>query len=198
VLRGDIDEGLVESSEALVESSEAHPLSEILKGKKILLIDDECESAGWGETLRAIFGTNVTLDTIGKKGRADAKWKEWTDVDNNDDINSKLAVHPSKGLIDYDLIMLDLYLTDEDNEKKVDRAEPFFKYSGLKLLEKIRKQDKSVPVILFTASSKAFNVKAAEEIGTDGYFQKEGRYHNKDEAVRYYTEFRNLIEKTMS
>lgn len=181
-----------------IEKLFKNPLSKILKGKKILLIDDECKTAGWGETLKAIFGPYVTLDSIGKENTKDTKWKEWADVDNNSDMNSKLAAHPDKGLIDYDLILLDLYLTDEDNEKKGDGSKPFYKYSGLQLLEKIRKQDQSVPVILFTASSKAFNVKAAEEIGIDGYFQKGGRYHNEDEAVRYYAEFRNLIEKSTS
>lgn len=185
-------------SDAIDDLLKKDPLSKILKGKKILLIDDECKTAGWEEVLKAIFGSDITLDAVGKENNQDTKWKEWADVDNNSDINLKLAVHPDKGLIDYDLILSDLYLTDEDNEKRGDGSKSFHKYSGLQLLEKIRKQDQSVPVILFTASSRAFNVKAAEEIGIDGYFQKEGRYHNEDEAVRYYAEFRNLIEKSTS
>lgn len=190
VLRGDVEEGIVESSKVQL-------LSEILKGKRILLIDDECKTAGWEEVLRAIFGPDITLDTVGKENNQDAKWQEWADVDNNSDLNSKLAVHSDKGLIDYDLILMDLYLTEEDNKKKEDGSQHSHKYSGLQLLGKIRKKDKSVPVILFTASNKAFNVKAAETIGIDNYFQKEGRYHNKEEAVRYYEDFKMLVGKNI-
>ena len=187
-VRGAIEEGTV-------ESSQEKPLSEIVKGKKILLVDDECTSAGWEETMNAIFGNNV-LTAIGESDTG-RKWQNADDV--LSDPRIKNALEPDNHLIKYDLILLDLYLTKEDEEKKKGGgSQQHYKFSGLKLLEAIRKNDASVPVILFTASNKAFNVKAAEGLGIDGYFQKEGRYHSKDEAERYYRQFKSLIEKCIS
>lgn len=193
-IRVDIEEGSVKNSDEPHLSDKKQPLSEIVKSKKILIIDDECKTAGWEETLNVILGDDV-LKPIGEH-EGERRWQSTKDILNDSDVIAE--IRPDNHLNKYDLILLDLYLTADDEKKRSgDSSQQTSIYSGLQLLEAIRKKDPTVPVILFTASNKAFNVKAAEEIGIDGYFQKEGRYHSEKEAVRYYREFERLIEKNI-
>ncbi|MEK7846751.1 MAG: hypothetical protein AAB257_07300, partial [Nitrospinota bacterium] len=180
------DETLSEQTHKL---SVERPLSEILRGKKVLLIDDEAKKAGWEETIKVLFGNDI-VEAIGKE------WQSGDDLLNDSRINEA-----TRRLTDYDLILLDLYLTKEDEEikKKYPHGKPLHKeFSGISLLREIRKRDIAVPVILFTATTRHFNIKDAEKIkgGIDGYFQKESKYQSENEAVAYYTEFKNLIENT--
>ena len=46
-------------------------------------------------------------------------------------------------------------------------------FSGMKILKKIKNQNKGNQVIMFTASNKAWNMKALLEAGADGYYIKE-------------------------
>ncbi|HCD38019.1 MAG TPA: hypothetical protein DEQ77_04735 [Candidatus Omnitrophica bacterium] len=176
---------------------------------RVLLIDDESgaysekEYCGWTDVLSRIFGDNVDLVPIG------GKWKEAGDILAWD---PKLKTHLLKGenrteplgpsrdgyLLDYDLIFLDLYLTAEDEEiKRRDGDHHPQNYSGLQLLKTIRGIDPTVPVILFTASDKAFNMQAAEGIGIQGYFQKESGQRTESEAYSYYSYFKNLVLSTL-
>ena len=155
-------------------------------GKQVLLIDDQSES-GWRQTLSSIFGANVLRTIPIQKG----EWKNPKAMLKDEEIISK-ALNPDY-LKQCDLILLDLYLIpDYDNARISHGAQQALEYSGLRLLEKIRKVDATIPIVLFTASGKAFNVKAAEEIGIDGYFPKEAHYHKKDELKDYYLAFKKL------
>lgn len=158
--------------------------------KKILLIDDE--SARWMPVLTALFGNNVVTHVDGG-----GRWKNYDDVFGDEKIRQQLPGifdDTSKKIVDWDLVLLDLYLTpaDEDIRRSGQDGEQNA-YTGLRLLEKIRNLDDSLPVILFTASNKAFNLKDAEDIGIDGYFLKESGINSAEDIKEYYERFKELV-----
>jgi len=173
-------------------TSKGEKLYKILEGKNILLIDDEWESAKWKDTLEIIFGKKI--DAIG-----DRNWKNTQEV--MDSMDSKLK--PDNYLLPYDLILLDLYLIEKDH-KISDRyaqgevtSEELKKLSSYKVIEKIRQKDKSVPILLFTATEKAYNVEIMRRVGADDYFPKEIHYE-EEKAKEYYKRFKNSIEQLLS
>ncbi len=115
---------------------------------KVLLIDDNADK-GWKEALEKLLPADVK--TIKNKLQILAK----------DD--KKLAVT----IDDFDLIFLDLYFPDyEDAERKnIGNAK--------KILKKLKEKNAAIPVIVFTASNKVWNLQKLEELGADGYFVKE-------------------------
>jgi len=70
-------------------------------------------------------------------------------------------------VIPYDMIFLDLRLEPADEEAPVEQI------TGIRLLENIKQIDPSIPVIIFTASEKAFVYKKVLQNGADGYWIKE-------------------------
>ncbi|RPI19850.1 MAG: response regulator [Ignavibacteriae bacterium] len=140
---------------------------------KILFVDDHCEDGGWSCLLEKVFGKSCDLTSVPSAFEAYEKMglKE----------NKKL-------LIDYDLVILDLNL-DKDPS-----STPIKQRSGYKVLEFIRDCDKSIPVIIFTASEKANNILELENIGINGYLCKT-IYGDKtlDEVEKLY----NIINITI-
>lgn len=171
-------------------------LFSILKDRHVLLMDDEYKSADWEQTFQTLFGEGCRLKAIGK---------ELIDMESGEIKKGeleKILISSDGYFLNYDLILLDLYLIAGENEK-IDGTKEAYKFSGVRLLKEIRKKDPTVPVILFTATNKAFNIEAAEVIEIDGQkvkgidynFPKEIRYHNEEEAKPYFARFRELIEK---
>lgn len=173
-------------------TSKGKELYKILEGKKILLIDDEWESAKWKETLEIIFGEEITAIESGG-------WKTMKQV--TEDVGSKL--HLYNHLLPYDLILLDLYLTEKDHEISHKYAqgevtsEELKELSSYKVIEKIRQKDRSVPILLFTATEKAYNVEIMKRVGADHYFPKEIHYE-EEKAKDYYKRFKNSIKQLLS
>lgn len=122
-------------------------------GKRVLLIDDEADK-GWEYVLSKML--NVRIDVISEKV-----------------IDYKSLSEESKKKIlnnDYDLIFLDLRLNGVD-EENVSNPEDF---SGMKILSTIKNDiNGGIQVIIFTASNKAWNMKALLDAGADGYYIKE-------------------------
>lgn len=125
-------------------------------GKRILLIDDEADK-GWSDVLMKIFDASdfqfIQKNTFAQfYGDAQAK------ITNED----------------WDLILLDLRLNPEQEEQPAFIAEgDINKYSGAQLLKVIKEKNSGTQVIIFTASNKAWNMKALLDLGADGYFIKE-------------------------
>jgi len=122
-------------------------------GKKILLIDDEAEK-GWSDVLSKMI-KNVEIQTIHEK------------VPDYDSLSAE-----SKSMIEsnsYDLIFLDLRMNGIQEENVISTDE----FSGMKILKSIKKKNRGVQVIMFTASNKAWNMKALIDAGADGYYIKE-------------------------
>jgi len=122
-------------------------------GKRILLIDDEADK-GWEYVLSKML--NVRIDVISEKV---VDYKSLTEESKKKIINN-----------DYDLIFLDLRLNGVD-EESVSNPEDF---SGMKILSTIKNViNGGIQVIIFTASNKAWNMKALLDAGADGYYIKE-------------------------
>lgn len=122
-------------------------------GKKILLIDDEADK-GWDDVLRQMLPNSV-FKTIQEQ------------VPNYDNLSEEAKKAIESGL--FDLIFLDLRMNgvaEEDTLRPND-------FSGMKILNSIKKQNKGNQVIMFTASNKAWNMKALLDAGADGYYIKE-------------------------
>ncbi len=125
------------------------------QGKRILLIDDEADK-GWEYVLKKLIITNE-----GDFSVIDHKAKDFNDFskEEREDIANG----------GYDLIFLDLRMNGSE-EENVYKPEDF---SGMKILKQIKKAQKGVQVIMFTASNKAWNLKALLDEGADGYYIKE-------------------------
>ena len=122
-------------------------------GKKILLIDDEADK-GWGDVLCKML-PNSEFKTIQEQV------PDYEHLSND----AKKEIESGK----YDLIFLDLRMNGVAEEDTL-RPDDF---SGMKILNSIKKLNKGNQVIMFTASNKAWNMKALLDAGADGYYIKE-------------------------
>lgn len=122
-------------------------------GKKILLIDDEADK-GWSDVLKQMLNGS-SFRTIKEYAADFSSLSE----ESQNEIKSG----------NYDLIFLDLRMNGAQEEGKV-RPEDF---SGMKILKSIKELNKGTQVIMFTASNKAWNMKALMDAGADGYYIKE-------------------------
>jgi CheY-like chemotaxis protein len=133
-------------------------------GLKILCIDDEMKN-GWADIFKALFGDNVTLC----------------------DRLSSLNVNSIK---EYDLVLLDLRLQEDDKDKYSDDL------TGHKVLEIVKKINKGIQVIVFSASQKSVALEKANKHDILGYIQKENLAENRLEEN--YNRIKSLIKKANS
>ena len=122
-------------------------------GKKILLIDDEADK-GWDDVLRKML-PNSEFKTIQEQ------------VPNYESLSDGAQKTIESGK--YDLIFLDLRMNGVAEEDTLRPDE----FSGMKILKAIKEKNKGNQVIMFTASNKAWNMKALLDAGADGYYIKE-------------------------
>lgn len=122
-------------------------------GIKILLIDDEADK-GWDDVLRKML-PNSQFKTI---------QEQVPDYDSLSE-GAKKTIESGK----YDLIFLDLRMNGVAEEDTLSPND----FSGMKILKAIKEQNKGNQVIMFTASNKAWNMKALLDAGADGYYIKE-------------------------
>ena len=125
------------------------------KGKRILLIDDEADK-GWEYVLKRLIVTDEgDFDVIGHKAK------------NYDGFSKEERNQIENG--NYDLIFLDLRMNGAEEENVYQPKD----FSGMKILKQIKSKQPGVQVIMFTASNKAWNLKALLDEGADGYYIKE-------------------------
>ena len=124
------------------------------EGKHILLIDDEADK-GWEYVLKCMIKNAEAFQVIGHK------MKDYQSLSKEEKDMIK------KG--NFDLIFLDLRMNgiEEDGIYKPEE------FSGMKILKQIKKVSPGTQVIMFTASNKAWNLKALLDAGADGYYIKE-------------------------
>lgn len=118
---------------------------------RILLIDDNAD-CGWSELLRKVH--NCTVDKMVSVAEVLA-WKNIT---------------PEK-FDNYDLIYLDLYLKKGKADSGI----------AINLLNFIKGRFPHIPVIIFTASNKAWNLNEVLEKGADAMYIKESPIYFKDD-----------------
>jgi CheY-like chemotaxis protein len=143
---------------------------------RYLLIDDLAHS-GWKSIIeKAIIKSEGELETA-------TNYKEAIEK-----IQSK-----------YDIIFLDVRLTEEDHNVK-----NIHDYSGFKILQNIRKEFYSInfstPIILITASNKIWNINLFLDHGVDAYYIKEhpdhyaGNESSRENLLNFQSKFIELIE----
>lgn len=153
---------------------------------QILLIDDEA-GKGWEEALSLALLADV-------EGEASLTVYPPSEAEFDNDEAHKTAVTEN-----WDLVLCDLRLNlsrdksltaDSDPSKRAD-------YSGIELVQSIKEQKPTTPVIAFTASKTTWTTRAAQEAGVDGYWVKESPERALDEG---YTQqnVRNLYSLIQS
>lgn len=188
--------------------TEDRPILPPLSGK-ILYIDDHAH-LGWANAITIALGgpilstENQHRDNIWfeKKVNMNQSIEVWsfypqkTETLFLDQINKFIKY---ENLNYFDAIILDLRLQSVNDEKEMNVDE----ISGNKVLKSIRKVNPLIPVLMLTASRKARNMQRIFNLGADGYFIKETTEENRssdgtEEVIKYYKEFREIMEWTLS
>lgn len=128
-------------------------------GKKFFLIDDK-SSSGWFEVIEYILHKlNPTFSL--------------TDIEIStefpkliEQIDIKIQEN------DFDLIFLDFRLYEQEDDDKHNAAK-IAEFSGAILLQHLKSNYPAIPVILFTASNKVWNIESLLDLGADGFYIKE-------------------------
>ena len=144
-------ENIINNAEPLVDMPHIDSIN--ASGKKILLIDDEADK-GWKDVLSELL-----------KGAEVKSIQE--QVPDYESLSQEAKSEIESG--NYDLIFLDLRMNGVLEENSFNPHE----FSGMKILKEIKRQNKGNQVIMFTASNKAWNMKAILDAGADGYYIKE-------------------------
>lgn len=136
------------------EEKEQLKIGGALLSKKILLVDDLADK-GWENILRQIIYGDILNENLISLTIGDNLITE---------IESVIDSHKPH------LILLDLRLKDEENEKKISELD------GFKLLEHIKshKKFKGLPVVMFTSSSNAETIKELLNAGAEAVWTKPG------------------------
>ena len=149
-------------------------------GKGILLIDDEAEK-GWGYALQKYLAGAKVFDIIPNR------------LSCYEDIPETYRKKIERE--DYDLVFLDLRLNGPDEEENLDPEQ----FSGMKILKKIKEINKGIQVIMFTASNKAWNLKALLDAGADGYYIKQSpEYYTERFAENNFQSFKETVKHCLT
>ncbi len=139
-----------------------------LKNKgKVLFIDDELNK-GW----------EVIFNEITKDIPNDCKYFVGNEFKGKSAIEIENTALESVKKFDADLVILDLRLHDDDFKEKVKLTE----ITGYKILEKIKKHNNGIQVIIFSATNKIWNLQALQNAGADGFIIKESPENSVDES----------------
>ncbi|MCP5498105.1 MAG: response regulator [Leptospiraceae bacterium] len=155
--------------------------------KKFLFIDDNYDK-GWDLVFQGILG-QVDSDLYLEVYTSIEKFE-----DKSNEINSFQEVIEQIEQENYQGVLLDLRLSKEDdNPNKLNTN--IEEFTGGRLLQKIKGAYPHIPVIITTASNKAWNMEQLIEMGADGYFIKQGpdSFPNISMARENYESFKKLL-----
>lgn len=150
------------------------------ENKKVLLIDDESDK-GWEIILRKILKVKDPKDFV----VINEKVKDFNSFSNK----SKRIIENEK----FDLYLVDLRLNGSDENLNSETKS----FSGMTVLQKIKSINKGYQVIMFTATNKAWNLKALIDAGAEGYYMKESPEYNFSRKLseENYTQFKKNVEE---
>jgi len=149
---------------------------------KALLIDDNADS-GWMAILNYILKHKIVMPGKTSSLNVLRTFEEAMEFNN---------------YINYDIVFLDLrLLKEEDKGQEIIDIEQF---TGTKVLRKIKKINKGIQVIIFTASNKVWNIERLLEIGANGYYIKESPEFVLSPVFskENYNELLSTVEKSLS
>jgi len=148
---------------------------------RILVIEDELV-LGWRLAYEILFQMqNVHIDFCESKAAFDETY----------------ASKVSNG--EYSLILLDMRLDQESDPPDVHRYN-IETVSGIQVLRDIKERSFNTPVIMTTASNKAWTLESASEYGANGFWSKESpmTYTSQEETVRNCQSLLETIKETLS
>lgn len=154
--------------------------TELLKDKKVLLVDDQAKE-GWHSVLAEMLWNNADSENIRSVNPANDLWEK-----NLESGIQSLRPH---------LILLDLRLNNETGKQSLVDLE------GYKLLKWLKKSRyKGIPVIIFTASSNAENVKTLLEEGAEAVWTKPGFEDGitAKSIIERYDKLTEIVENTLN
>lgn len=164
---------------------------------RVLQIDDQAEQ-GWAEIFQYIIYRGILSPNFRYLVPSKSYVNEignFYEEKNEDNTLKKDCV--KKVIEDFNpsLILLDFRLFDETN-----RSIDIENVSGKILLEKIRHDFKSIPVIMTSASNKIWTYEKLIKLGADGFWIKEGLDEQRtvSETVENYKRFLELVSITTS
>jgi CheY-like chemotaxis protein len=130
----------------------------------ILYIDDEAKK-GWYENFCKIFEDENKLDF------------DYIDDELNSSSQDEIVELSMDNIVNkkIDIVILDFRL-HQDDFKKNDIKE----ITGYKILKRIKEHNPGIQVIIFSATNKALNLLALQELGADGFIIKESPENSKD------------------
>lgn len=145
--------------------------------RNILLIDDEA-GKGWEVFYSSLFNNSS------KEIKFEDSGIDFNDPNISDLIISRVEIK----VIQFkpDIVLLDLRLLDSDFHKETPPAE----LTGLKILEKIKKINRGIQVLITTASNKAWNFNLAKQKGAYDFIIKDG-FEDPEKAI---SKFINSLE----
>lgn len=147
---------------------------------KVLLIDDEKEK-GWHSFLKKIM-CQPKFVSIGESFKEKSK----------EDIikESKQKVEEFKP----DVVILDLRLHERDFDTKESEE-----LTGIKILQEIKKINRGIQVLAFTASNKVWNFQKMQQYGVDGFILKESPELSQESNFtrQAVTNLKNSIEAAL-
>lgn len=167
------------SENTLTNSVSTYPL------KNYLLIDDNYDK-GWEIVFNSIF--QHIHSSLGVQSFNKVEQLVNNEAETIDDIVNLIETKKFQG------ILLDLRLIPaDDNPQKNNVA--ILQFSGGRILCELKKKFPFLPVIIVTASNKAWNMKQLMDAGADGYFIKEDPESYPAETIskNNLLAFKNLI-----
>lgn len=137
---------------------------------KVLFIDNDAQK-GWNSYIKKFFDIQIA--------------EYYLEFDNYENANRYFNMTKIEIKRLPDIILLDLRLEEADD--KIILPKNIAEYSGGKLLITIKKTFPFIPVIIFTASNKAWNIEALLQEGADGYYIKESPDYGINNKYSIYT-----------
>ncbi len=155
------------------------------QNKKICLIDDESHR-GWEKVYKQIFKSSDFKSTYKIADGKNATKKDFQTFKNKFNLNEN----------SYDLIILDLRLFERTADNIVD-TELFHNLSGIQILNISKNNFPDTPVIISTASDKAWNYENIINCGANGFWTKESpdlNYSNSHSFNNLYNLLNNITK----
>lgn len=180
----------------------------IVQDEAVLLIDDAA-SLGWAQSLAMVLYGNTKKELESKRigSMQKLQFGKFTclcsdkplDKFNENNFFSELkkffGSKEGKILINsIDLIFLDLRLRRTTDEGLLPDQ-----FSGVEMLQAIRRINKGVPIIAFTSSKKIISRDIVSQYGADEYFEKNEGFggENPDSIKAYYKKFKKNVESML-
>jgi CheY-like chemotaxis protein len=149
---------------------------------KILYIDDEWQS-GWSDIFESYFAKGLDIDF------------ETFEYEFKDKNIFQVKIDIQKRVKEYnpDLVILDLRLIENDH-KNINR-EDISKYTGIQVLEDIKKINQGIQVLMLTATSKSVILDKLYEYDILGYIKKEHPIDRNITTKENLNKLADLVDK---